>query len=459
VHFGRFFREPAVSFSAAAQRCAAGAVAVLVLASPLQASAISDVNEDLIASIRTSKTPPPIASRAIAMVQIAMFDAVNASTGLRYDSYNYDGPKLANASADAAAYAAGYDMLAKLYPDLAVPILAQRDAKLASLALPPGTLNRSTALGSGIATSLFDARSADGSATAQIPYVFGTEPGDFQSVAGGAQPVLPGWGLVDPFVMMSGDQFRLGPPPALGSEAFLADYAEVRDLGCITCGTPEQQEIARFWADGAGTITPPGHWLEIASAIVAAEGLALMEEARAMAIVGASLADGGISAWDNKYTYNYWRPVTAIQNCTMDDCGIAGDPGWTPYLATPNFPSYVSGHSSFSGAASGALAAVFGTDMFDFCVESDPLVMLSQHCFSSFSAAAAEAGVSRIYGGIHYAFDNGPAIEAGRQVSWWVAANAFGMLAVPEPATWAMMLAGFGMLGMRLRRRRATVLA
>lgn len=393
------------------------------------------------------------------MVQIAMYDAVNASTGLRYDSYSYDGPKLVNASADAAAYAAGYDMLAKLYPDLAVSILAERDAKLGSLAISPGKLARSTALGSGIAATLFDARSTDGSATAQIPYEFGTEPGDFQSVAGGAQPVLPGWGLVDPFVLMSGDQFRLGPPPALGSDEFLANYIQVRDLGCMTCGTQEQQEIARFWADGASTITPPGHWLEIASGVVATQGLSLMEEARAMAIVGTSLADGGISAWDNKYTYNYWRPVTAIQNCTIDICGIEGDPAWNPYLTTPNFPSYVSGHSSFSGAAAGALAAAFGTDTFDFCVDPDPLMLLTERCFSSFSQAAAEAGISRIYGGIHYEFDNSPAIDAGKQVGWWVAANAFGGPEVPEPATWAMMLAGFGMLSVALRRRRVSVAA
>jgi membrane-associated phospholipid phosphatase len=389
------------------------------------------------------------------MVQIAMYDAVNASTGLRYDAYSYDGPRLVNGSAEAAAYAAGYDMLAKLYPALEVSILAERDAKLASLAISPGKLARSTELGSGIATSLFNARAADGSADAQSLYTFGTEPGDFQSTNGGAQPALPGWGLVDPFVMANGDQFRLGPPPALGSAEFLADYMQVRDLGCLACGTQEEQDIAWFWADGASTLTPPGHWLDIASSVVATQGLSLMEEARAMAIVGASLADGGISAWDTKYAYSYWRPITAIQTCTMDDCGIEGDPDWTPFLVTPNFPSYVSGHSTFSGSAAAALAAVFGSDMFDFCVLADPLVPMGQRCFSSFSAAAAEAGMSRIYGGIHYEFDNGPALAAGASLGQYVAANAFAALAVPEPASWVMMIAGFGAVGIATRRRRS----
>lgn len=450
-----FFRVMPGLLAAPARLCGVGVAAIISVSAPAGASAISDVNDMLIASIRTSATPPPIASRAIAMVQIAMYDAVNATTGLRYDSYIYEGPKLVNGSAEAAAYAAGYDMLAKLYPSLEVPILAERDAKLASLAISPGKLSASAALGSGIAASLFDARSTDGSATAQIPYVFGTEPGDFQSVAGGAQPVLPGWGLLDPFVMTSGDHFRLGPPPALGSEAFLADYMQVRDLGCLTCGTQEQQDIAWFWADGASTITPPGHWLDIASGIVATQGLSLMEEARAMAIVGVSLADGGISAWDTKYAHNYWRPITAIQACTMGDCSVEGDPDWAPFLATPNFPSYASGHSTFSGSAAGALAAVLGSDIFDFCVSPDPLVPMGQRCFSSFSAAAAEAGMSRIYGGIHFEFDNGPALAAGTLIGQYVAANAFGGPAVPEPATWVLMIAGFGAIGLAKRRRRS----
>lgn len=432
-------------------------VAMMVPAAA-DASALSDVNDSLIASIRLSSTPPPVASRAIAMVQIAMYDAVNATTGLRYDSYSFDGPKLVNGSPEAAAYAAGYGMLAKLYPDLATSILVERDAKLAALKISPVKLAASTALGRDIASSLFHARATDGSANAQIPYVFGTEPGDFQSVAGGAQPALPGWGLVDPFVMAGGDHFRIGAPPALGSDEFLASYIQVRDFGCFSCGTQDQKDIADFWGDGGGTITPPGHWLEIATTAVATQNLSLMAEARVLAIVGASLADGGISAWDTKYAYNFWRPITAIQACNMADCGIEGDPDWLPYLQTPNFPTYSSGHSMFSGSAAGALAAAFGSDMFDFCVLADYAVPLGPRCFTSFSDAAAEAGMSRVYGGIHYMFDNLPALAAGESLGHYVAANAFGGPAVPEPSAWITMVAGFGAVGVATRRRRSRAL-
>jgi membrane-associated phospholipid phosphatase len=437
-----------------ALRTAAIGLAIAGLPATANASAISDVNDALIASIRSAPIAPPRASRAIAMVEIAMFDAVNASTGARYDSYGYVGGKLVNASPEAAAYAAGYGMLAKLFPARAAVLLAERDARLGALAISAPKLANSAALGSGIADNLFVARAGDGNATAQPPYVFGTGPGAFQSTAGGAQPALPGWGLVTPFVLAGGDQFRLSAPPAPGSAAFIANYQQVRDLGCATCGTAEQQDIARFWADGPGTITPPGHWVEIGSSVATTRGLSLMQEAQLMAAIGASVADAGISAWDSKYTYNYWRPITAIQACTMADCGVEGDASWTPYLATPNFPSYASGHSTFSGSAAGALAGVFGSDAFDFCVSPDPIVPVAQRCFSSFSAAAAEAGISRIYGGIHFEFDNGPALAAGAGIGAYVAANAFGGPEVPEPATWAMMIIGFGAVGGALRRRR-----
>lgn len=428
----------------------------LAAASPVDASAVSDVNQALIQSIQVSAMAPPVAARAIAMVEIAMYDAVNAATGSRYTPYSYTGSTTGAVDPRAAALAAGYGMLASIFPEQSGRLLAERDAHLATLNLAPGKLVASVSFGSMVCDDLFASRTNDGSLTAQTPYVFGDQPGDFQSVApDGADPLLPGWGEVNPFVIASGDQFRLGPPPAIGSDEWIAAYEEVKAIGCVGCAPQELHDIGYFWADGPGTLTPPGHWLQIAQDAATAKGLGLMQEIQALAAVGAAVADGGIAGWDMKYAYDYWRPVTAIQNCTVDICGVEGDPDWVPAWTTPNFPSYISGHSIFSASAAGALASVFGSDMFDFCVTADPIVPLGDRCFTSFSEAAAEAGMSRIYGGIHYAFDNDPALAVGHELGRYITANAFRLTAVPEPATWAMLVAGFGLVGFSARRRRA----
>jgi hypothetical protein len=312
------------------------------------------------------------------------------------------------------------------------------------------------ALGSSIALNFYNARLGDGAAGAQIPYVPGPNPGDFQPVQPG-QPVLPGWGAVTTFAATSNTQFGNGAPHALGSAEWIADYNEVKALGCATCGTPEQQLIARFWADGGGTFTPPGHWIDITNGLIG--GLSTLEAARVSSLVGLSVADAGITAWNDKYTYNTWRPITAINNCTMATCGVDGEPGWTPFLSTPNFPSYVSGHSSFSGSAAGALAGYFGTNNIAFCTPADPASgVVADRCFAGFRQAADEAGISRIFGGIHFENDNGRAVNNAFNLGGFVADTQLQRVgAVPEPASWAMLIAGFGLVGGVARRRRLAV--
>ncbi len=424
-------------------------------------AAVQDVNTTLLNTIRASAatTPPPRASRAIAMVGVAMFDAVNAGSHLGYQSYSYAGPAVNGVSRDALAISAGYTMMGHLFPTLSASLTADMNTKLDSLSLNSAHRAASLALGSSIATSFFNARAGDGSAGAQVPYTPGTNPGDFQPTTMNP-PVLPLWGSVNTFAAMNSSQFGNGAPLALGSAEWIAEYNQVKALGCATCGTPEQQLIARFWADGGGTFTPPGHWLNITNNLLT--GLSTLEAARLSAFVGMSVADAGITAWQDKYTYNTWRPVTAINNCTMATCGVDGEPGWTPLLATPNFPSYVSGHSSFSGGAAGALAAFFKNDAVNFCTGSDPASAVpgETRCFTSFSGAAAEAGISRIYGGIHYEDDNGKAINNARNLGAYVVETQLNKVgAVPEPASWAMLISGFGLVGAVARRRRMAVIA
>lgn len=425
------------------------AVALLVPNVALANATVATVNNSLLDTVRTVPTPPPRFARAMAMVGISMFDAVNAGASSPYQGYSYTGGPVTGVSQEALAISAGYTMMANLFPAVSVDLGTQMTTQLNALAIDSAVRAASLAFGQSVANNFFNARAGDGASVAQIAYVPGTDPGDFQPLA--PNPVLPGWGDVSTFAASSATQFSSGAPPVLGSAEWIADYNSVRLLGYATCGTPEQQTIARFWADGGGTFTPPGHWLDIATGLMTS--LSILEAARLTALVGIAVADAGITAWETKYEYNTWRPVTAINTCTDATCGVDGEPGWVPLLGTPNFPSYVSGHSSFSGAAAGAIAGFFGTDDIAFCTPADPASgVVGDRCFDSLRDAADEAGISRIYGGIHYEHDNGRAVDAGYALGTFVASSQ--LAAVPEPSSWSLLIAGFGLIGATLRRRR-----
>jgi len=190
-----------------------------------------------------------------------------------------------------------------------------------------------------------------------------------------------------------------------------------------TSRTPEQTTIAQFWADGVGTETPPGHWNQIAEDVARARGTTLVQNARLFALLDLALADAAIVAWDCKYVFNYWRPVTAIRNADTDgNPDTSQDATWTPLLVTPNFPSYTSGHSTFSSAGAAVLGNFFGTDNVSFTTGSDFLPGV-RRTFPSFSAAAVEAGQSRIYGGIHFQFDNQDGLTSGHELGDYVTRN------------------------------------
>src|SRR5207244_9205405 len=177
--------------------------------------------------------------------------------------------------------------------------------------------------------------------------------------------LAPQWRYVTPFAMSSGSQFRPAPPPALDSGAYAAAFNEVKSLGRAdsTTRTEEQTQIAKFWNDGLGTAFAYGYWNRIAQGVAADEQLSLVKDARLFALLNVATADALISCWDAKYTYNLWRPVTAIRAADTDG-NPATDPdaGWSPLLVTPNFPSYTSAHSTVSGAAAGVITAMYGSD-------------------------------------------------------------------------------------------------
>ena len=204
--------------------------------------------------------------------------------------------------------------------------------------------------------------------------------------------------------MVDAARFRPYPPPALTTQAYSLEYQLTRDYGSASSAlrSADQTEVARFWADGGGTETPAGHWMTIARNVASERALSLDQNARLFALLSLAVADSAILCWDSKYTFNYWRPITAIREGESDgNPATTADPAWTPLIDTPPFPEYTSGHSTFSRSSATTLARFFGTDAIPFSTVSDGLPGVSRH-YPGFSAAADEAGISRIYGGIHF---------------------------------------------------------
>lgn len=392
---------------------------------------VLDWNRVQLDVIRLTSTPPPRAARNLAMASVAMFDAINAVVG-RYQSYNYAGAAAPGTSAEYAGAYAAYNVLLALYPTQKVLL----DSALAETsAIVPDSPGKTAAadLGKKVADAVLTLRSNDGS-NATVTYTPGSNPGDWQRTPpANAAPLLPQWPGVTPFAISSGDAYRPEAPPELDSAAYAADFNQVKELGRSnsTTRTAEQTTIAKFWADGGGTFTPPGHWNQIAADVASARRNSLIENARMFALLNVALADAGISCWDAKYHYNFWRPITAIARANEDgNDATTADSTWKPLLVTPPFPSYTSGHSTFSGAASTVLAALFG-DQTTFQTRADPAAGLVDNTlgvpfkrsFTSFTQAADEAGLSRIYGGIHFAFDSTAGLAAGRSIGTYVIGN------------------------------------
>ncbi len=389
---------------------------------PAQSDVVLDWNATLLNAIAIERSAPPVASRHMAIVQTAIFDTINSFTNT-YNNYHFVGTAPTGASIEAAAASAAYRTLINLYPNQASFLNAALVTSLAQI--PDGTAeDAGVAFGQTVANDILLFRSTDGSSDPTV-YTPETNPGDWQPTAPAfGLALLPKWGEVTPFGLTSGSQFRPAGEPDLTSDRYTSDFNQVKELGKIdsTTRTADQTEIAKFWADGAGTYTPPGHWNQIAQNIVAGQGNSLLSNARLFALLDIGLADAGIAAWDAKYTYASWRPITAIQKADTDgNPNTTADPNWKPLIVTPPFPDYVSGHSTFSGTADSILTGLLGNNI-SFTTNSlgTPGVYRS---FSNFATAANEAGISRVYGGIHFGFSNVDGLATGRSVGNYVLQN------------------------------------
>src|SRR5438876_6532405 len=406
-----------------------GSVSTVILISTLaHADVVTDWNNSALNAIRAGSTAPPIASRSLAILHASIYDAVNG-IARTYEPYLVQSAVPAGASREASASAAAHEALVNLFPAAASSFDALHAAILAGIPNGPQKV-AGIVWGEFVANQILAARANDGwNATVLPPDASG--PGVWVPTPPAFLPyLLPQWGFVVPFAMSSSSQFRPPGPPSLDSEQYAADYNEVKALGALvgSTRTEEQTLIALFWADGAGTETPPGHWNSIAQIIGA--GLpsgppsnTLEQNARLFALLNLAMADGAICAWDAKYTFHNWRPVTAIRNADTDG-NPATDPdtAWDSFIVTPPFPDYVSGHSTFSAAAATVLGLFYGTENLLFTTGSDFLPGVYRS-FPTPLAAAGEAADSRVYGGIHFRTASEDGLQAGISIGEWTATH------------------------------------
>ncbi len=387
----------------------------LLIGALAHADVVTDWNNAALDAIRAGHTAPPIASRSLAIAHASIYDAVNG-IARTHEPYLVQSAVPASASREAAASTAAHEALINLFPAAAASFDTLYAAILA--AIPNGPQKTAGIVwGEFVADQILASRANDGSNGIVLP-PSGSGPGVWVPTPPAFLPyLLPQWGFVVPFGMNSSSQFRPPGPPSLGSERYAADYNEVKALGAAigSTRTEEQALIALFWADGVGTETPPGHWNSIAQNIAAAQGSTLEENARLFALLNIAMADAAICAWDAKYTFHFWRPVTAI-NVTEPELN------WASFIVTPPFPDYVSGHSTFSGAAATVLALFYDREDLPFTTGSDFLPGVYRS-FPTCLAAAEEAAVSRLYGGIHFRSANQDGLQAGVGIGQWAATH------------------------------------
>jgi len=410
-------------------------LSVASLTLPAAANEVVQWNETTVKAIEANGQSNVVATRTLAMVQVAVHDALNAISR-RYDAYYFEGPADPAASPDAATAAAAHTVLVGVVGSFGTP--AQKGATLALVDQAYATSiarvtdgparNKGVAVGRAAGAAILALRKDDG-ATRDAPYTPGMGPGKWRphpnpvpanppianaDLARGYLPsAVPGWGNVTPFTLLSASQFWLPGPPALTSATYARDYNEVKAIGgkVSTVRTDEQTQIARFWFEG------PGAWNTIARTVATTRGLDTRDSARVLALMNMAMADAYIAGWKIRYVYDSWRPVTAIREGDNDgNDATVGDLTWDSHQNTPAVSDYPSTQSTFSAAAAVALASALGGDQANFTVTSGKPFEGITRSFTSFSQAARESADSRVYAGIHFRSACEDGLSLGRKV-------------------------------------------
>ncbi|MCU1315527.1 MAG: hypothetical protein JWN63_849 [Candidatus Acidoferrum typicum] len=381
-------------------------------------------NRTLLVIVRTPGAQPATVhpTRNFAIMHAAVYDAVNAidRTHRPYLVRLPSAPR--SASQEAAAAAAAHRVLVALYPAFKSTLDAELQQSLAHIQDGNDKVE-GIRIGQTVADRILAVRSNDGSNAQPIPYVFGTAPGDYQSTPPNfpPQPQFTHWSRVTPFALEHANQFRPGPPPALTSDTYTDAFKQIKSLGIAngTTATADEALTGRFWN---GAIQ--NYWNEIAQTVSLAHGLTTAQNARLFALLNLSFADDVIAFYDAKYTYNFWRPVTAIRAGDSDNNHeTVADLNWLPEVGkTAPDPSYPGAHALISAAGAEVLISFFERDRVDLNVTSEVLPGV-ERSFTSFSAASEEATLSRIFGGQHFRFDLTNGQRLGRDVADFVLDN------------------------------------
>ena len=387
---------------------------VLVGIQSARADVITDWNEKAVAAGYTARFSPDMQSRALAIVHIAMFEAIN-SIEPRYTPYRKRLSAEPGTSRDAAAATAAHYALTRLFPDQSKDFDKALQGSLAGVADGAPKAN-GIRLGEQSAIAILVERAKDG-ADAPITYRPFTVAGKYVPTM---LPASSTWGAVRPFGLKTGDAVRPPAPYALASAQWAKDYNEVKTMGAKTgsARTAEQSDIARFWAlTGAATYNP------VARQIAAAKRLDVLDNARLFALVAIATADAPIAVFDAKYAYDFWRPVTAIRNGDMDgNDATERDAAWEPFIPTPMHPEYPCAHCIFQGSAASVLQVLYGDSVPRFTLTSTTAPGVTRS-FERLSDYVAEVINARIYDGVHYRASGEVGAAMGRKIGEYTVEN------------------------------------
>lgn len=386
-------------------------------------------NNEVVNATRLSRNPPPVAGIHFATFHVALFDVVN-SFERRHEGWliNEDAPE--GASREAAIAAAGHMIFRELWGDVANPRVIALAYETALEEVPEGEAReKGIAWGEEVARRVLEKRGDAGLGLPNQGAYTSTEVGKWRETPPGFRPpVTPRLGEVTPFALESSSQFRAPPPLSVDSKEYAEEIAFVNKVGPRDGAerTEYQTLSTPFWSDDLGSATPPGHWNEIAQTIVRSEGIDkdVPRTARLFALLNIAGADAGITCWETKYYYSTWRPETAIREIEPEDNPEAErNPEFIPNMASPAFPSYTSGHSTYTAAMSRMLERCIGRDEVEFSVTSDGLPGVVRH-YEKLSDARREVGMSRVWGGLHVMSDNIEGQKAGIKVADWIFEHA-----------------------------------
>ena len=392
------------------KRSLAALAGLCIGTSPVLANVITDWDETAVTIV--AGTTPYAAQRFMAMVHVAMFDAVN-SIERRYRPYLVQLPAAPGTSKESAAAAAASAILATIDAKSADKVKGLLTSYLGSI---PDDSRKSdgVALGEAIAAKVLEARANDG-ADAPDAYRPRTRAGVYVPTAITAGSTWPG---VKPFALLNPSQFRPGPPISLKSGEWATDYNELREFGSKASArrSPNQTETARFWL-----MVGPDAYHPIARQLVNAKQMSVVDSARLMTLVAIALNDAYIAVLDAKYHYNFWRPITAIRNGDIDEnLATERDATWQPIDLTPMHPEYPCAHCIASGTVAAVVDAVFGTADIPEVAMRSPTAPGVTHRWANTAALAEEVANARIWAGFHYRFSTRAGTQMGRRLGEYV---------------------------------------